>query len=110
MHRCLEAGRVIDVPCEDTLSDSTAGGVEAGSITFPLCQAVIDRSILVSEEEIADAMRAFIEHHHMLIEGAAGVAIASYLKMRSAYTGKRVVIVLCGANISAQKLQRVLAG
>ncbi len=108
MHACLEAGEIIDVPCDQTLSDATAGGVEPGAITFDICRKVIDRSILVSEDEISSAMRDFISGHRMLIEGSAGVALAAFLKARDDYKGKRIAIVICGANIGIAKLRELL--
>ena len=108
MHACLEAGEIIDVPCDQTLSDATAGGVEPGAITFDICKKVIDRSILVSEAEISSAMRDFISGHRMLIEGSAGVALAAFLKTRDDYKGKRIAIVICGANIGIEKLRELL--
>jgi len=44
----------------------------------------------------------------MLIEGATGVAIASYLKTENLFRGKNVVIVICGANISLETLKTIL--
>ncbi len=108
MHACLEAGSIIDVPCYPTLSDATAGGVEPGSLTFELCTQVIDQSILVNESEIRAATRHLIETHHMLVEGAAGVALAGFLKVRAQMAGKRVAIIVCGANIGIEKLRQVL--
>jgi threonine dehydratase len=108
MHECLEAGKIIDVPCYDTLSDGTAGGVEPGAITFDVCREVVDRSILVSEGDIAAAMKTFMEKHRMMIEGAAGVALAGFLQVAQEYANKRVAIVVCGANISLEKLNGVI--
>ncbi len=108
MHACLKAGEILDVPCYDTLSDGTAGGVEPGSITFDVCREVVDRSLLVDEAAIAQAMREVMEHHRMMVEGAAGVAVAGFLQVAHEYAGKRVVIVLCGANIGLDKLRQVL--
>ena len=82
MARSVEAGTVLDLPSEDTLSDGTAGGMEADTITFPFCRDLVDHWIDVSEDEIADAMRTFIDGHHMLLEGAAGVALAGALQGR----------------------------
>ncbi len=110
MHESVAAGRILDLPSSPTLSDGTAGGVEAGSITFELCRRLVDRYVLVSEAEIADAMRLVVEHHHQLVEGAAGVAVAGFLKERQRYAGRRVAIVLCGANVSRQTLCEVLCG
>jgi len=110
MHHSLAAGRVLEMESKPTLSDGTAGAVEAGTITFDLCRDVVDESVLVNEAEIAEAMRLVIGHHHTMIEGAAGVAVAGCLKAAPRFRGRRVGILLCGANIAIEKLATVLAG
>jgi threonine dehydratase len=106
--RCLEADRILDVPEQPTLSESTAGGLEPGSITLDLCKSAVDRAVLVSEGEILSAMRRILEEDHWLIEGAAGVAVASYLREANRYANKTVVVVLCGRNLSNEVLSRLL--
>ena len=108
MIQSVKAGRILDLPSLPTLSDGTAGGIEAGSITFELCRTSVDEYVAVTEDEIKEGLRLFIGTHHMLIEGAAAVAIASYLKTRERCVGKNVVIVICGANISLETLKAVL--
>lgn len=108
MHESLKAGELLDLPSKPTLSDGTAGGVEAGSITFELCREVVDTSVLVSEAQIAEAMRVILTSHHVLIEGAAGVAVAGYMKERARFSGKNVAVVLCGANASLAVLRKVI--
>ena len=110
MLRCMEAGRVVEVAEEPTLSESTAGGLEPGSVTLELCRAVIDRAVLAGEEEILAAMRRLLHTEHWLVEGAAGVALACFLKEAARYRGKRAAVVLCGRNLSPAVLDRVLAG
>ena len=75
-------------------------------MTYDLCAEVIDTSILVSEDEIRSATRHLIETHHMLVEGAAGVALAGLLKLREQFRAKRVAVVICGANIGIDKLRQ----
>ncbi|WP_373533463.1 threonine/serine dehydratase [Vampirovibrio sp.] len=99
MSKCIEAGRIIDVPELPTLSESTAGGVELGSVTFEPCKHFIDKHILVSEEDIKAAMKLVVEKESILIEGAAGVAVAGFLKQADSYKGRNVAILLCGKNI-----------
>ena len=53
-------------------------------------------------------MRLIIDHHHTLIEGAAGVAVAGCIKDKDRTTDHNVVIVLCGGNISRERLKEVL--
>jgi threonine dehydratase len=108
MVQSVKEGRIVDMPSLPTLSDGTAGGVEPGSITFELCRTLVDEFITVTEEEITDALRVFIDAHHMLIEGAAAVAIASYRKADTRWAGRNSVIVICGANISRATLKEVL--
>jgi threonine dehydratase len=104
----VAAGELLDLPSLPTLSDGTAGGVEAGSITFPLCRNFVDHYISVSEEAIAESLRTFISVQHMLIEGSAAVAIAAFQKTAIELRGNKVAIVLCGANISLETLKKIL--
>ncbi|MFN2104216.1 MAG: threonine/serine dehydratase [Candidatus Promineifilaceae bacterium] len=104
----VAAGELLDLPSLPTLSDGTAGGLEAGSITFPLCRDYVDRYISVSEDEIVDSLRTFMSTQHMLIEGSAAVAIAAFQKTAFDLRGKDVAIILCGANISLEKLKGIL--
>jgi threonine dehydratase len=107
LHECLRAGRVIDVAEQPTLSESTAGGLEPGSVTLPVCQSAIDSAVLVSEAEILASMRLILETEHWLIEGAAAVAVAAFRKDAHRWDGKRVAIILCGRNVSPEVLARV---
>lgn len=107
--RSLEAGRLLDVPESPTLSDGTAGGIEPGSVTFPICQSVIDSTLTVSESEIAAAMRDVAAADHWIVEGAAGVALAGLIKAASAWQGRRVAVVLCGRNIALETFLGAIA-
>jgi threonine dehydratase len=109
MHYSLEAGNIIDIDHLATISDGTAGALENNSITYKYCHSVIDESILLTEDEIFSGMREFMNSHQMMIEGAAGVAIAGFLKMQHQFQKKQVLIVICGANISSEKLMEVLS-
>ena len=101
----LQAGRILtDVEELPTLSDGTAGGIE-DSITFGICQNVVDRFVTVSEGEIAAAMLWSLEKEKMTIEGAAAVVIAALQKDLERYQGKTVALLLCGRNVSETVLQ-----
>lgn len=110
MARSLEAGEIVEIKSEPTLSDGTAGGIEAGAITFPLNQAVVDDFVLVDEAQIASAMRQFMRSEGDIIEGAAGVAVAALLERATSIRGQKVVVIICGGNISPEKLDAVRAG
>ena len=103
MYECMRAGRVVEVAECPTLSESTAGGLEPGSVTLEVCRRVIDRAVFVSEEEIRDAMRGLLRTEHWLVEGAAAVAAAAFRKA----PGRNAAIVLCGRNLSAEAFNLV---
>ena len=98
LYESLKAGRIVDCPEQPTLSESTAGGLEPGSVTLNICSQVIDRCVLVTEDEIASAVRWIREARRWTIEGAAGVALAAFLKHADLYQEKTVAVVICGGN------------
>ncbi|WP_081669240.1 threonine/serine dehydratase [Photobacterium halotolerans] len=100
MKECIEAGEIISVQEKSTLSDGTAGQIDQGSITFDICNRYVDRHETVNEIEIASAMKLIKDHHGMIIEGAAGVAVATLIKLGDQLRGKKVCVVLCGMNVS----------
>ncbi len=104
----VQAGSITAIEAKPTLSDGSAGGLEPGSVTFDLCKTLVDDWVTVSEEEIVTAMQRFLNIQHQLLEGAAGVALASFIKTAAHYQGQRVVVLICGANISLQTLKTLL--
>lgn len=108
MIESVKAGRVLEMESLPTLSDGTAGGVEADAITLPLCRELVDDYVAVTEDEIRETLLNFIETHHLLIEGSAAVAIAAFLKQAEKFRGKNVVIVICGGNIGLAMLKSIL--
>ncbi len=100
LYESIKAGRILDVPESPTLSESTAGGLEPGSVTLDICSRVIDNSVLVSENEILNAMRRVRDFKGWVIEGAAAVAVAAFVKNAESYRGKRVAVIICGGNVS----------
>ncbi len=108
MAASVEAGEIVQVDPRDTLSDGTAGSVEPGSITFALCQELVDEWVLVDEDAIRAALRMVIDTEHQLIEGSAAMAFAAAWLRRTELQGQRIAIVSCGGNISSTTLAAAL--
>jgi threonine dehydratase len=107
LYESIQAGHIVDCPEEPTLSESTAGGLEADSVTLEVCNDIIDRSAFATEDEILAAMRQVLHAREWLIEGAAAVAFAAFLKEAARYTGKTVAVIICGGNVSPEVLRRL---
>jgi threonine dehydratase len=108
MYDSVRAGRIVDSVVSPTLSDGTAGGIEAGAVTFEPCRRYVDDWVLVSENEIRDGMKLVFEHERFVIEGAAGVVVASFVKIKENLKGKNVVLVMCGGNIDTEKFKQLV--
>lgn len=105
----LAAGKIVGMEVEkETLSDGSAGGIEEDSVTFEICQSVVDRCLLVNEDEIAEGIASIAQQHHKIIEGAAGVVVASLVRYREQFIGQSVVLVICGANIALDKFKALI--
>jgi threonine dehydratase len=70
----------------------------------------VARIVEVSDAEIAASMRAIYQDTHNVAEGAAAAALAGALKEQGANRGKRIGVVLTGANVDADVFARVLSG
>ena len=103
-----KAGKIVEMESKTTLSDGTAGVIEKGSITFDICKNYVDYFIVVSEEEIAEAIMLFLEKHYMLIEGAAALSVAFFIKEAKRFNKKKVVLIISGAKMSLNKLREIL--
>jgi threonine dehydratase len=99
MKASMEAGALVEIREEPTIADAVAGGIEAGSITYPLCREFVDEFVTVPEEGIIRAMRLVFEHHGKMIEGAGALAVAGLLGLPGAFQGKTVVCLASGGNV-----------
>jgi threonine dehydratase len=108
MAESIKAGRIVDMESGPTLADGTAGRIEAGALTFTLCRDWLDEFVLVSEEEIGQAIRLLIRRLNMIVEGAAALSLASFLKIKERYRGKHVVLVLSGSRIHYETLRKII--
>jgi threonine dehydratase len=66
--------------------------------------------VLVSEEEIAEAVRVYYTTTHNLAEGAGAAPLAALLREKDRYAGKRAGLILSGGNIDMQVLAQILRG
>lgn len=110
MAASLAAGQPVEVTEEPTLADSLGGGIGLRNrVTFDMCRALLDDVALVSEDEIAAAMR----HIHAVtgdaVEGAAAVGIAAILSGRVS-VGPATLCILSGANVAPDTFARILQG
>ena len=110
MYQSLKAGKPIPVEELPTLADSLGGGIGLeNQYTFELIQTYVDDTILVTEEEIADAIRHAYFREQFIVEGSGSVGIAATLAGKVQNTGKTAVVV-SGRNIDMNTHLNLLNG
>jgi threonine dehydratase len=108
MYESIKTGHIVDLPTSPTLSDGTAGGIENEAITFEPCRKYVDDWVLVDENEIRQGIRLVFEQHRQVIEGAAGVVVAAFLKTKETLKSKNVALVICGGNIELNTFKDIV--
>ena len=104
----LRAGKQIDVKTRSSIAEGLGAHIESDSITFPLAKRYVDATILVSEEEIKDAMVWALDEHQYVIEPSGAAQIAA-LKQVPRDKFQNIVIVVTGRNISRERYMNILA-
>lgn len=105
----MEAGRPIPTNSANTFADGMACRVPMQE-PFDIIKSGAARVVTVTEDEVADAIRAYYTDTHNLAEGAGAAPLAALTQERARMQGKRVGVILCGGNIDRTVFQQVLAG
>ncbi|HEX6106336.1 MAG TPA: threonine/serine dehydratase [Gemmatimonadales bacterium] len=106
--RWLEAGHPVEMPVRPSIADGLGAAIETDSITFPLAQQHVRRTILVSEDEIRGAMAWALEEHQLVLEPSGAAPIAALLKEPAA--AGPVAVILTGRNVSRRRFFDLLEG
>jgi threonine dehydratase len=107
MVESFHAKRPVERPC-DTIADGLVTRVPPG-LAFRAMLRVTDDAMLVGDEALLAGMHALMESAHVLVEPAGAAALAGAWERRDELGGKRVVIVLSGANATTGLIEQALA-
>lgn len=98
LYRALEAGQPVDAPAEGIAADSLAPK-RVGEMMFPIAEAFVERSILVSDDDIVAAQKALWDRVRIIAEPGGAAAFAAMLSGRYVPAdGERVAVLVCGSN------------
>lgn len=103
MAAAVNAGHPVALEKVDIFCDGTAVR-KAGKLTHQVCAEVIDEWITVSNDEVSAAVQFLWEHLRCIPEPSGAMGVAGILQRRESLSGKRVLSVLCGANMDFEQL------
>jgi threonine dehydratase len=105
----FEAGRIIATETARTFADGMACR-EPQAEPFEIIRKGAARVVAVSEDEIAEAVRALFTATHNTAEGAGAAPLAALMKEREKYQGRRAGVILSGGNIDMPIFAQILRG
>lgn len=108
MYRSLEAGHAVTLEAVSTIADGLAAP-GAGAQCFEVARRRTREIVLVSDDEIVDAMKLLMERCKLYAEPAGAAALAGLLSGRIALPrGARVACIVSGGNLDLQRLKALL--
>lgn len=103
MKAALEKGEPVDLAEVDIFCDGTAVR-KAGTLPFQICRKTLAGIETVTNSEVSSAIRILWESLRCISEPSGAMGLAAVLKNRSALAGKKVLIVVSGANVDFLQL------
>jgi threonine dehydratase len=103
MKAALAADQPVALENVDLFCDGTAVR-KAGELPFQICKHTLDRIETVTNAEVSHAIRTLWEGLRCVSEPSGAMGLAAVLKNRESLVGKRILVVLCGANIDFLQL------
>lgn len=101
-----KAGHPVQSPCS-TIADGLAIDVPEAE-TVDILRSVIDDAVLVSEDELLQAIRLLLAITHNLAEASGAAGIAGCRRIAGDIAGRRVAVILTGSNLEPSILERAL--
>jgi threonine dehydratase len=101
------AGKPVSTDSANTIADGMACRIPDPE-AFEIIRTGVERIVTVSESDIRSAMRHYFTDTHNVAEGAAAAPLAALLREREGMKGKKVALVLSGANVDANVFRAVL--
>ena len=109
MHRSFAAGSPQAIDAVRTIADSL-GAPHAAPYSFGLCRRYVDELVLVDDDALRSAMWLLFSSAKLAVELAGAAATAALCgPLRDRLRGKRVAVIVCGANIDAATFSTYLA-
>jgi threonine dehydratase len=103
MKAALESGNPVTLEHLDVFCDGTAVR-RAGELPFRICREYLSEIETVTNSEVSQAIRVLWEGLRCISEPAGAMGLAAVLKNREKLVAKRVLVVLCGANVDFLQL------
>ena len=108
VQRSLAAGEIVTIETPQTIADGQQT-TSPGDKTFAVMRERVHEIVLVSDDEIVDAMRFGFERLNIVLEPSGACALAALLAGRLDCAGQSVGVTLSGGNVDAVRFAELVA-
>jgi threonine dehydratase len=108
MSTSLEAGHPVTLDHVDSMADGLLA-VRPGELNFEHVRSLVDQTVQVSEDEIADAVRFLARHTKLLAEPSGAVSVAGARRVAPAGSLGIHVAVVSGGNAETERIVELLS-
>lgn len=105
--RSFESGRIVTIPVPKSIADG-ALTTALGRRTFPIIRERVAEVVTVSDAELVETMRFFLERMKIVVEPTGCLSAAALLTGKVAAAGKRVGVIVSGGNVDPAAMARLL--
>jgi threo-3-hydroxy-L-aspartate ammonia-lyase len=106
--RSLELGERVRIPVPRTIADGQAASIP-GEMTFSINKRLVDEIVLVSDDEIRDALRFGVDRLKLVMEPSGATGVAALLTGKLSPVPARIGVIISGGNVGAARLAELLA-
>ena len=108
MHRSFRSGKPESIEKVRTIADSL-GAPYALPYSFALCRRFVDELVLVNDDQLRAAMQLMFRGAKLAVEPAGAAATAALCgPLREKLEGKKVAVIVCGANLDARTFAKLI--
>ena len=101
MHRSFASGKPEAIDKVRTIADSL-GAPHAAPYSFALCKRYVDELVLVTDDQLRSGMLQLFSAAKLAVEPAGAASTAALFgPLAAKLSGKRVALIVCGANLDA---------
>ncbi|MGJ3261326.1 MAG: hydroxyectoine utilization dehydratase EutB [Rhodospirillales bacterium] len=109
MIESLAAGKPVAVEEVESLADSLGGGIGLeNKHTFDITRRLIDETLLLTEDEIAAAMRTLFREDRIVAEGSAAVGVGALMSGKLSLAPGPTAIVVSGCNVDMERFLEIV--
>jgi threonine dehydratase len=94
----LQAGKRVEIPPPETIADGLRSP-SPGKLTFPILQQLVEKILLVSEDELRAAMKFFLTKMKLVVEPSGGASTAAVLYSKLPQGIGKIGVIVSGGNV-----------